>query len=294
MITVHSIILNPISGGGVAVRRLSELKDMLIRRGMEHRVDVTRFPGDAQAKAALAVRDGLDGVIAVGGDGTFFEVVNGLGESGLEMLFAPCGTGNDFMRMFDMPRDMLNALEKQLDSPARQIDLGRCNDKYFLNVTGCGFDVDVLVAAEKYKEKSSGLCAYLRGAYSAIRNYKPMDVKLSIDGGEMQAMRATIISVGNGSFIGGGMKAVPGSKVDDGLFDVMLAGPVSRLSIYVLLLLFASGRHPVIKKIVKMIRCKTLRIERPDMQLESDGEIFECDSADIRILPGALRTRLPK
>lgn len=293
MITVHSIILNPMSGGGVAVRRLSELKDMLIRRGVEYRVDITKFPGDAREKAALAVRDGLDGVIAVGGDGTFFEVVNGLGESGLEMLFAPCGTGNDFMRMFDMPGDMLKALEKQLDSPERRIDLGRCNDRYFLNVTGCGFDVDVLVAAESYKEKSSGLGAYLRGAYSAIRNYKPMDVKISIDGGEIQAMRATIISVGNGSFIGGGMKAVPGAKVDDGLFDVMLAGPVNRLSIYVLLLLFAAGKHPIIKRIVKMTRCKTLRIECPGMQLESDGEIFKSDSAYMCILPGALRTRLP-
>lgn len=290
---MHSIIINPASGGGAAVRRLAELENMLIGRGMEYRVNATRRPGDAEKMAALAVRDGLEGVIAVGGDGTFSEIVNGLGESGLEMLFAPCGTGNDFMRMFDMPADMLKALEKQLDSPARRIDLGLCNDRYFLNVTGCGFDVDVLTAAENYKGKASALGAYLRGAYSAIRNYRPMDVKISIDGSEMQAARATIISIGNGSFIGGGMKAVPGSRVDDGLLDVMLAGPVSRLSIYVLLLLFAAGRHTLLKRIVKTVRCKTLRIERPGMQMESDGEIFKCDSADIRVLPGALRTRLP-
>ena len=293
MITVHSIILNPMSGAGAAVRRLSELKDMLVRRGMEYRVDVTSSPGDARKKAAQAVRDGLDGVVAVGGDGTFYEVVNGLGESGLEMLFAPCGTGHDFMRMFDMPRDMLKALEKQLDSPVRWIDLGRCNEKYFLNVTGCGFDVDVLVAAESYKGKACGLLAYLRGAYSAIKNYKPMDVRISTDGGELRPMRATIISVGNGSFIGGGMKAIPGARVDDGLFDVMLAGPVSRFSLYILLLLFAAGRHPLIRKIVQMQRCRSLRIESRGMQLESDGEIFKSDSADMSILPGALRTRLP-
>ena len=290
---MYSIILNPVSGGGKAYERLPELEAVLEKRGISYRVDKTEKRGDARLLAAKAAEEGLQGVIAIGGDGTFSEVVNGIRESGIEMIFAPSGTGNDFMRMFKLPKDMIAAVEKQLDSPVRMIDIGKCNDRYFLNVTGCGFDVEVLMAADKYKDKASPLGAYLRGAYSAIKNYRPMDIVVSLDDGEEKQLQATVISVGNGSYIGGGMKAVPGAGVDDGVFDVMIAGKVNKISIYVLLMLFAAGKHPLIKKIVKMYKCKKIRIKGTGMHLEADGEIFAEDDVTLSIIPNVLRTRLP-
>ncbi len=293
MINMYSIILNPVSGGGKASAKLPELEKLLREKNISYRIDKTECAGDAKRLAAKAVADKLTGVIAIGGDGTFSEVVNGIGESGLEMLFAPCGTGNDFMRMFKLPKDTIAAVKKQLDSPIRMIDIGKCNDRYFLNVTGCGFDVDVLLVADKYKETTSALGAYLRGAYSAIKNYRPMDITLSLDDEKEKKLQATVISVGNGGFIGGGMKAVPGASVDDGMFDVMVAGKVTRLSIYVLLMLFAAGKHPLIKKLVTMSRCRKIRIAGKGLHLEADGEIFACDDVTLSIVPGILRTRLP-
>ena len=275
------------------MKKLAEIENLLKIRGIDYRVDQTKNSGDARLLAEKAVSDNLRGVIAVGGDGTFSEVVNGVRESGIEMIFAPNGTGNDFMRMFKLPRNTVDAVRVQLDSPERMIDLGKCNDRYFLNVTGCGFDVEVLLVADQYKDKASALGAYLRGAYSAIKNYKPMDVAVTMDDGSEKQMQATVISVGNGSYIGGGMKAVPGATVDDGYFDVMIAGRVNRLSIYVLLILFSAGKHPLVKKIVSMARCKKIRIKSNGMHLEADGEIFAADDVTLNIVPKALKTRLP-
>ena len=291
---MYTIIVNPRSGGRPNEDKLREIEKLLTARSIEYRVMKTGKPGDAAVFAEKAAADKNGGIIVMGGDGTFSEVTNGIGESGTEVIFAPCGTGNDFMRMFSLPKDTVEAVKQQLDSPVRMIDLGKCNDRYFLNVTGCGFDVDVLIETEKFKDKASSIGAYLRGAYSAIRNYRPMDVAVIVDDGKEMTMQATVISVGNGSFIGGGMKAVPGATVDDGTFDLMIAGKVNRLSIYGLLLLFIMGKHVHVRSIVKTYKCKKVRIMSKGMHLEADGEIFDSDDVTLSVIPGALRTRLPK
>ena len=290
---MYAIILNPVSGKNRAYEKLEQIEELLKEKGIEYRIDTTHGPGDAVLLAEKAVEDGLDGIIAMGGDGTFSEVANGIGESGIELLFAPCGTGNDFMRMFNLPKDAVEAIKIQLDAPIRMIDMGRCNDRYFLNVTGCGFDVDVLLEAGKYKGNTSSIGAYMRGAYAAIKKYKPMDITVSIDDGPAKTLKSTVLSVGNGRFIGGGMKAVPSACVEDGLFDLMIVGQVNRFSIYFLLLLFAAGKHTMIKRLVNTYKCHKVRIQSNGMHLEADGEIFACDDACLTVIPGALRTRLP-
>lgn len=291
---MYTVILNPISGGNSTKEKLRDLEKLLGERNIEYRVMETGKPGDATVYAREIAAQKSGGIIAMGGDGTFSEVANGIGESETELIFAPCGTGNDFMRMFALPKDPIEAVKRQLDSPIRMIDLGKCNDRYFLNVTGCGFDVDVLVEADRYKDKASSLGAYLRGAYSAIKNYRPMDVVVVIDDQEEIAMQATVISVGNGRFIGGGMKAVPGAAVDDGAFELMIAGKVNKISIYGLLILFTMGKHVHLRRIVTTYKCRKVRIMRKGMNLEADGEIFRSDDVTLSVVPGALRTRLPR
>lgn len=291
---MYSIVINPTSGKGAALRKLEKLEALLKKRSIAYRVDKTGKSGDAQRLAAKAVADGLNGIIAVGGDGTFSEVINGVKESGIEVILAPNGTGNDFVRMFKLPKDTIAAVEKQLDSPTRYIDMGKCNDRYFLNVTGCGFDVEVLRVVEQIKDRTSTLGAYLVGAYSAIKHYKPMPVTVSMDDGREVEHEATVVAAGNGTFIGGGMKAIPGATVDDGMLDVMIIGKVNRFSIYGLLLMFATGLHVWIKKLVKIERCRKVHIKSNDLYLQADGEIFKADDVVLSIVPGALKTRLPK
>lgn len=291
---MYSIIANPLSGGGLASQKLPELEKLLREKGIAYRMDITRKAGEARALARKAAEDGLEGVIAMGGDGTFYEVANGLGESGLELIFAPCGTGNDFMRMFHLSADTVEAVKKQMESPVRMLDLCKCNDGYYLNIAGTGFDVEVLIQAERFKAKYSGLGAYLRGAYYAIRHLKPLKAQVTIDGGVEQERECTILSVGNGRYLGGGMKAVPGAVVDDGLLDVVMCRPVSKISLIWLLLLFVRGRHVKYPSLTQTLRCRKIRVVSPGMTIEADGEMFPCDEAVFEVLPGGLRTRLPK
>jgi diacylglycerol kinase (ATP) len=293
MMGMYSVIVNPLSGGGTATRCIPEIKALLNRHRIEYRIDKSERYGDTKMLAARAVAEGLDGIIAVGGDGTFFEIVNGIGESGIEVIFAPCGTGNDFIRYFDLPEDTVEAVSVQLDSPSRRIDIGKCNDTYFLNVSGSGFDVDVLIEAERFKSRYSGFMAYFMGAMLAIRKLKTLKGTLSIDGGPEENIACSIISVGNGRYIGGGMLAVPSAHIDDGYFDVIICRPVNRWSIPVLLGFFMKGKHAGRNWLSRTIRCKSLRLKKTGMMVEADGEIFPCDDALFQIIPGALNTRLP-
>ena len=185
-------------------------------------------------------------------------------------------------------------MKKQMESPVRMLDLCKCNDGYYLNIAGTGFDVEVLIQAERFKAKYSGLGAYLRGAYYAIRHLKPLKAQVTIDGGVEQERECTILSVGNGRYLGGGMKAVPGAVVDDGLLDVVMCRPVSKISLIWLLLLFVRGRHVKYPSLTQTLRCRKIRVVSPGMTIEADGEMFPCDEAVFEVLPGGLRTRLPK
>lgn len=276
------------------MQRVPDIKALLNRRGIEYRIDRAERSGDTIKLAKRAVDEGLDGIVAIGGDGTFFEVANGIGESGILVIFAPCGTGNDFLRYFGLPRDTVEAVGIQLDSPVRMIDMGKCNDTYFLNVAGAGFDVDVLIEAERFKSKYSGLMAYLMGVICAVKKLRTLKATVNIDGGPDEGIACSLISIGNGRYIGGGMNAVPSAHVEDGYFDAIICRPVSRLSVLVLLALFMKGKHAGRKWLSRTVRCRALRLKSAGMTIEADGEMFPCEDATFKIVPAALKTRLPK
>lgn len=239
---LYILILNPTSGRGTALKKLPEVERVLRQRSLEYRVLQAETPEEATRFAKEACADGVDGVIALGGDGTIFRVVNGMAGSDVPMLFVSCGTGNDFVRSLKLPEDPIAALEVQLDSPVARIDVGKMNDIYFLNVSGTGFDVDVLRFAERHKKKHSGLRAYLFGLYDAVKAYRPTTAMVSFDGGPEEKLSFAIISIGNGRYFGGGMKAVPYARIADGYFDVVTVLPVRKFMILPLVALYVAGK----------------------------------------------------
>jgi len=289
---MYILIVNPISGQGAALRHLDEVKALFERRNLEYRVVEAAATDEATRTARTAVEDGAQGVVALGGDGTLFAIANGMAGSDVPLLFAPCGTGNDFVRMLDLPKDPVQALEMQLDAPVGSIDVGKMNDTCFLNVSGTGFDVEVLRYVDAFKEKHSGLKAYMLALVKAIRNYKPMTAHVSIDGGEEVEMQFAILSVGNGRYIGSGMLAVPDATVNDGYFDVVVVSPVRKIMILPLIAFYIFGKHLKLK-LAKSYRCKSLRLRRPGSTFNLDGELICADSAEYKLLPGALRVQIP-
>ena len=284
------IIANPVSGSGAGASVLNGVKALLEEKNIDYRCEPTAREGHAAELADMAVREGMDGIVCLGGDGTIFEIVNGLAGRFMALYFVPAGTGNDFVRMLNLPKDPIEALRRQLDGRPHPIDVGRVNEHYFLNVSGCGFDVEVLRQAVRFKRVGKEILPYLLGILAALRHFRPLDIELTMNG-KTEKRQVTIVSIGNGRYIGGGMMAVPHAVIDDGLFDVVLVDKVSRLAILRLLSKFISGRH-VELPMAHESRCTALTIRCPGMTVNMDGELRQMDSAEYELLPGAVEIRI--
>lgn len=286
------IIANTIAGRNAGENILQDVKELLESRGIPYQAGVTEGKGHAAVLADRALSEGFSGILCIGGDGTVFEIVNGLAGRPARLYFVPCGTGNDFVRMLGLPGDPVRALEAQLDGKPGLIDVGQAGDYYFLNVSGGGFDTEVLRQAEHFKRFGKGIIPYFMGILAALKSFRSLDAELEIQGRTFRR-RLTIFAVGNGRYYGGGMKAVPRAEINDGFFDVILADKVGRLRILRLLGSFISGKHTGLPE-VREIRCRELTVRCPGMTVNLDGELVKMDRVHYKLLPGALEVCLPE
>ena len=285
------IIANETAGSGNGAVTLRRVREMLEKKGIPFRADSTQRPGHARELAEAAAAAGEKEIACLGGDGTLSEVVRGLGGRFVTLYLIPCGTGNDFAKVFSLPKDPVAALEAQLAGTPRPVDVGRLNGECFINVSGSGFDVEVLRQAGRFKRLGKGLLPYLLGILAALRKFRALPVEITAEG-KTTREEVTIFSVGNGCYIGGGMKAVPHALPDDGLFDVVIAEKFSRRKILRLLTKFIPGKHTNLPG-VREFRCREITFRCPGMVLDVDGELIPADEARYEILPGALEIRTP-
>ena len=285
------IIANQTAGSGAGAAVFERVCALLREKQIPFRAGCTQYPGHATALADAAAAAGETEIVSIGGDGTLFEVVNGLAGRFVTLYFVPCGTGNDFVKVLPLPKDPVEAFEAQLSGSPRKIDIARLNELHFINVSGSGFDVEVLRQASRFKKLGKGLLPYLLGIFAALKNFRALPVEIVADG-KTEKTEVTIFSVGNGCYIGGGMKAVPHALPDDGLFDVVIAGKFSRPAILRLLSKFISGKHTALPGI-REFRCREITFRCPGMVVDVDGELIPMDEARYELLPGALGVRLP-
>ena len=285
------IIANEKAGSGAGAAAFENVSALLREKEIPFRADRTEYPGHATLLADAAVSAGETDIVCLGGDGTLFEVVNGLAGRFVTLYFVPCGTGNDFVKVLRLPKDPVAALEAQLSGTPRRIDIGRLNDMHFINVSGSGFDVEVLRQAARFKKLGKGILPYLLGIFAALKNFRTLDVEITADG-KTEKTEVTIFSVGNGCYIGGGMKAVPHALPDDGLFDVVIAKKFSRPAILRMLTKFIPGKHTALPGI-REFRCREITFRCPGMVLDVDGELIPMDEARYELLPGAVGVKLP-
>ena len=282
-----TFIVNPAAGNGHALKIEQLIQGEMSRRGLECRFIHTEAPGHATALAAEAAKSAnCSGVVAVGGDGTAFEVACGLMNTCVPMGIIPAGTGNDFIKTVNIPKKPLEALDFILTHKPRPVDVGGLNDRLFLNVCGTGFDVTVLDFTLSAKKYCRGLLPYLIGLIRGIAHYKPVHVRFTADG-HTEEREVLICSVANGRFFGGGIAICPDATADDGLLDLIVVEHKPRWLLPFLVPSLLMGR--VLKfPFTSHKRCKTIEIMSPDMRLNIDGEIYPMDSAAFSILPGAL------
>ena len=197
------IIANETAGSGAGAAVFARVCAMLQEKGIPFHADKTEAPGHAVRLADAAVRAGETEIACLGGDGTISEIVNGLAGRFVTLYFIPCGTGNDFVRVLGLPKDPVEALAAQLSGTPGKIDVGMLNDMYFMNVSGSGFDVEVLRQAARFKRLGKGLFPYLLGIFAALRKFRALPVEITLDG-KTEKKEVTIFSVGNGCWFGGG------------------------------------------------------------------------------------------
>lgn len=286
-------IVNPVSGSGLAAQKFRELSRLLNDRGVEFTFDYTAAPRHATELAEAAVARGQKLIAAVGGDGTVNEVAAATVGTDTVLAVLPFGTGNDFTKVMGFAKDVEGAADTIINGIVRNADAGEVNGRPFINVAGLGFDVATLIATEKYKAKHNGMFPYILGILDALSHLKAMPLTIEHDGTGIEC-DSILLSVGNGQYIGGGMRAVPMADPFDGMLDICYVERVSVLRFLSLLPKFIKGRHVEYKNIVHHIRTAELKVSCPEAcALQLDGEVDMTTPAVFRVLPGALKVLLP-
>ena len=287
------VIINPMAGEGHPLQMQHQIEQELAARSLEYRSVATEYPGHATLLAREAVRQGAD-VVVCGGDGTISEVLDGVAGSESTLYIVPCGTGNDFVRSyFGLDRDPMQALRQQLDGEEVRVDCGSINggERAFMNVSGSGFDVDVLERLQQFRGHGKGVKPYLMALISALRFFKPIQCEVTLDG-QNARHSLTILSVANGQYFGGGMRIAREASINDGLFDVILIKKVPRFVIALLLPTLVNGsfiRLPV----CELHRCRQVIVRAPGMTVNVDGELYRMDEVRYEMMAGCLRMRKP-
>ncbi len=249
----YRIIVNPISGRGAGERSIPAIEQMLRDAGLDFTLVRTERPWHAAELAEQACAEGYGVAVAVGGDGTANEVLNGLlraqeagaaGDVALGILSV--GRGNDFAFGVGVPKDLAAGCEALAEGHRRTTDVGRVvggfypQGRYFGNGVGIGFDAVVGFEALKMK-RLHGFASYIVAALKVIfLYYRAPQLRIELDG-EAIIQPSLLVSIMNGRRMGGGFLMAPQGRPDDGLFDLCIARQVSRARIFALIPRFMSG-----------------------------------------------------
>lgn len=230
------VIVNPTAGGGRVMRSIGWLRERLAPRP-EARLEITRHPGDAEALAADAVGSGHDRIVAIGGDGTVQEVINGMlaGGDGAELGIVPLGSGNDLARSLDLPSEPSSAWRVAIGRRTRRIDVGHAvngagAERWFASAGGVGFDAQVAAAMAQRRGWQAGRAGYLLTTLAELRRFENRPIEVTIDG-EGMPRNVLFVAIANGAYYGGGMRIAPSARPDDGMLDICVVGDVSRLTV---------------------------------------------------------------
>jgi YegS/Rv2252/BmrU family lipid kinase len=235
--------------------------------------------------------------VVVGGDGTLNEVANGLAGTGAEIAILPNGTGQDFGRTHGIPSKFDDAVEVALTGTARAADAGRAtfaegSTRIFANVGSVGMSGAVARRANSMSKALGGRATFYYALTREFVAWKNTEVVVTSGAGEHRGRMHDVI-VANGRWHGGGMKLAPDAEFDDGLFDVVLIGDVTKLDFITTSPKLYSGGH-VHHPRIDVIRAATLEVTSAEpLPVELDGEVSGETPVRFEVVPAALRVRAP-
>lgn len=294
----HLFIINPAAGKKNREAELRAAIDVACgARGLNYRIAVSEKSGDCTRIAREAAETGEElRIYACGGDGTLNEVVCGAaGHPNAAVTHYAWGSGNDFIKIFSetAPFQDLNRL---LDCEEAEFDLIRCNDDYSLNICSVGLDARIGTDVARFKRLPliSGSGAYLLSALvNTIRGVTEHYV-VEVDG-ETVDSRLTMICVCSGRFYGGGFNPVPDADPADGMLDVLLVAPVSRLQVLTIIDKYKQGQYAKYPELIRHFRTDRVRIRCDGpTAVNLDGELRTAQVVDMTVAAEKIRFFYPK
>lgn len=286
-------IVNQKAGNGKGIKVWNKVKQELEQKKVYYRSFFTKYPnhaGELARQIGSMFEDKVEAVIAVGGDGTINEVVNGMVYyPGIKVGYIPAGSGNDFSRGFKVPKSPLGALSFIIQHKTRKgklFDIGKCKvsgktkSSFFVSSLGTGFDAAVSKLTNESKMKKYlnkvhlGSLAYVGALIRLLFTYRLTNVTINVDGKEHQFESVWFVTVSNQPFYGGGMKIAPKAKTTDGLLDVTVVHNLSRIKLLFVFVTVFFGAHTKFKEISQH-KGAIIRVESNEkMLVHADGELI--------------------
>ena len=293
------LILNPTANHGRSLQQAADLRSLMTN----HNADWagTEYPGHAAELARQAGEQGYDLVVAVGGDGTVHEVVNGLmqvpPESRPALGIVPLGSGNDFAHILNLPVEPGEALLSAVNGQPHSLDVGSVRDEndrleYFNNTIGMGFDSVVNLYTRRITVIHGFLMYFIALIMTIFRHFDPLDLHVETDQ-ETWDLKSLMLALGNGPREGGGFIITPDAKLDDGLLNYVTIKKISRLMMLRLVPEVMRGTHGRFKQ-VRMGTCRRMNVtSQQPLYIHCDGEIYAGFGTDVRklaiqILPNSI------
>lgn len=299
----YLVIINPNAGRRKGERDWDKISSLLQKAGISYKAIFTRAPRHAIDIAVSYIECGYKKLIVVGGDGTMNEVVNGIFRQNLyptskiSLGMIQVGTGNDWGRMFNIPKGYAESISIILKNKSFIQDAGvvkyyhgtEQNSRYFVNIAGIGFDALVVSKTNKMKMAGrGGPMAYLRSIITSLMKYRHTSTMIRIDNHEINNDIFNI-SIGICKYNGGGMMQLPDAIADDGLFDITVINKIKKHDVILNLKKLYNGkitRHPK----VDTYKGKTILIDsKPIIHLETDGESLGHTPFIFNIIPRSIR-----
>lgn len=295
------IILNPWAGKGTAGARQPSLEAALRAAQVDYVLYTTHARGGATELAWQAVKHGVESVVAVGGDGTINEVVNGIkgaeAETGRRAAFGivPIGTGSDFIKALDgfEPNEIEASVRRIAAGNTRAFDLGRVHvagydPRFFANGLGMGLDAQIAVEAIQIT-KLKGIAVYFLAIIRALAKYKASPMTVQYDEKRIRR-RLLFATVANGRYQGGGFYLTPTAKLDDGELDLCLVDNLRLDEIIRHIPKVLEGTHTELRQ-VTMGRARSVTVESAaPIPVAVDGEVIATDGREVQVevVAGAL------
>jgi diacylglycerol kinase (ATP) len=296
--------VNPASDNGATGKRWPELAHRAAQLGLRGETLFSERPGHVIELAERAARDGATLVVSVGGDGTLNETVNGVVRAGTETDVAtiPLGTGMDFVRTHGIPNRFDDAVRIASSGTVRTIDIGRvayrewsgaAGERYFANVGSVGMSAAVAQRANGMSKVFGGRATFFYALTRVFFEWENTDVSVQLEDGTHREGRMHDVIVANGQWHGGAMWLAPDAQPDDGLFDVVLIGDITKRDFVTTAPKIYKGTYLAHPK-VDLLRSSAVSVDAPErLPIELDGEQVGTTPVRFDVVPGALRIRVP-